>query len=151
MLFIQQTYLYHCCEKGILVHSEVLPALRQSSLTMPTQKELKKTRKLKRRQTKVNNRRRNVGKQPLSLKHFYKTSHKRGRAQIESRRDKKENLQSPKKKRKFNNENNRYQPRNAPFGFGQDIDETDPEYQRFVTDLNESDSDDEQSDIDNTV
>ena len=120
---------------------------------MPTQKDVKRTRKLKRKQTKTNNRRRNVGKPALSFKHFYKNSHKRSRAQFESRRDNNSNLQSPNKKRKFNRDNNQYQPRNAPFGFGKDMKETDPEYQRFVEDvMASSESEAQQSDInDDTV
>ena len=116
---------------------------------MPTQKDLKRTRKLKRRADKVNNIRRNKGKQPLSFKHFYKVSHKRNRSEFESRRRNDDELQSPNKKRKFNN-NKPYQPRNAPFGFGKDMDQTEPEYQRFLADINESDSDDVQE-IDNAI
>ena len=111
---------------------------------MPTQKDLKRTRKLKRRASKVNNIRKNKGKPQLSFKHFYKVSHKRNRSEFESRhRNNNDQLQSPNKKRKFNN-NKPYQPRNVPFGFGKDMDETEPEYQRFLADINESDSDDAQ-------
>eukprot|EP01084_Bolivina_argentea_P013510 25370_1 len=111
---------------------------------MPRQKDLKATRKLKRKQSKVNNRRRNIGKKPLSFKHFYKTSHKRNRNEFESKH-KKDDVQTPNKKRKLNRDTKPRAPRAGPFGFGAPMNDTEPEYQRFLADIDESDSEDESS------
>eukprot|EP01084_Bolivina_argentea_P123172 218292_1 len=110
---------------------------------MPTQKDVKATRKLKRRAVKVNNRRRNIGKPVLSFKHFYKTSHKRNRKQFESKnRNNRDSIQiQPNKKRKFDNKNRKYQPKPAAFGFGENTNDTEADYKHFLEDINESESD----------
>jgi len=126
---------------------------------MPTQKAVKGTRKLKRKATKVNNRRRNRGRQPLAFGHFYGQSHKKTRADFDAKRERenedgRENdLQpSPHKKRRLNEDGSVSHAREAPFGFGQDTEETQRDYELFVEDMNDdgtaSDSDDDDDDDD---
>ena len=54
---------------------------------------------------------------------------------------------SPSKKRKLNNRNRQQNDRtdSGPFGFGDDMDQNDPQYQRFLTHIN---NDDDESDMD---
>ena len=120
---------------------------------MPTQKKPKATRKLKRHADKTNARRRSSGKQPLPFNKFYGISHKRNRKEFEERNQNKkdDNIKpSPSKKRKINYTKPKYKHRDGPFGFGENMTNDDPEYQRFITDIKDANDSDDDDDIEQT-